>query len=195
MSNSHDKCTVRLLKNKTLTQAWWHVPLIPAEERGKITKLWVEPLVGALTKSSLSSHLLLSWAHSVLQACSPSIAEGANLKMDSMACGTQLPHLQWSIIWALLLGYIIGSTSQDSELGYLWSEPSFQVYHREHSSDLWISSDRTVKKSSHCEHHWRYPPIIRLAYALGDSSVQKPAGIAPPTLSSSHYPLWTTGLK
>lgn len=187
MSNSHDKCTVRLLKNKTLTQAWWHVPLIPAEERGKITKLWVEPLVGALTKSSLSSHLLLSWAHSVLQACSPSIVEGANLKMDSMACGTQLPHLQQSIIRALLLGYNIGSTSQDSELGYLWSEPSLQVYHREHSSGLWLSSDRTINKPSHCEHHWRI--------CSGDSPVQKPAGTAPSTLSSSRYPLWTTGLK
>lgn len=75
--------------------------------------------------------------------------------MDSMACGTQLPHLQRSIIWTLLLGYIIGSTSRDSELGYLWSEPSLLVYHREHSSGLWISSDRTVNKPSHCEHHWR----------------------------------------
>lgn len=102
----------------------------------KITKFWIEPLVGDLTKSSLSLYLLHSWAHSVLQACSPGIFEGVNLKMDSMACGTQLPHLQQSIIWALLLGYIIGSTSQDSEFGYLWSEPSLQVYHREYSSGL-----------------------------------------------------------
>lgn len=161
----------------------------------KITKLWVEPLVGDLIKSSLSSYF---WVPELIQSFRPVLP-------------ALLKELPWRwIAWhgvpnchnfsnqlfePSFCGISSGAFLRTLNLDKLWSEPSLQIYHWEHFSGLWISNDKTVNKPSHCEHHWPYPPIIRMAYALGDSPVQKPAEIAPSTLSSSHYPLWTTGLK
>lgn len=140
----------------------------------KITKLWVERLIGDLTKSLLNSYF-----------CFPELIQSFRHVLPAL-----LKELTWRwIVWHMVpnchifsnqlfepscCGISLGAFLRTLNLDKLRSEPSLQVYHREHSSGLWISSNRTVNKLSHCEHRWPYPPIIRMAYALGDSPVQKP---------------------